>query len=226
MEPLLITAYTPAGIARSDHWSPSLDGLLAYWLLREQLGEEEFALGMTGQRAPVIPDNLPLEMVTHGDHWWWACSSPLVKHHGEFLHFYHRRFDAMAAERFLATGKSGRVATSSGRFKAYRLVNRVIVTPWVRWHAIGDAVEIRRLLRLCSSIGAGSTRGQGMVSRWEITGEGADERLARFARPLPVEYAIEHGIGGPLLEWGIRPPGRLQENRCLCIMPGEGVNAA
>ena len=220
MTPLLVTAYTPSGFACSDPWSPSLDGLLAYWLLREQLGEEEFALGMSGQRPLVTPNDLPLELVRHDDQWWWACSSPIVERHGEFLHYYHRRFDAMQAERFLLTGKSGRILTRAGPYKAYRLVNRVVVTPQVQWHCIGDEVEIRRLLRLCRFIGAGSTRGLGMVMRWEIRSEGANERLARYGRPLPVDYAHEHDIDGPLLEWGIRPPGRLLENRCLCVMPG------
>jgi CRISPR type IV-associated protein Csf3 len=216
-EPLVITAHTPAGFASSDPWSPSLDGILAYWALREQLGEEEFGLGMSGQREPVEAE-LPLERVGDGPYWFWAVSSPIYHGQGEFLHHYHRRFDAQAAERFLETGRSGRVATSAGPYKAYRQAHLVHVAPSVSWHAIGDAAEIERLLSRCSTIGAGGTRGLGMVRRWTVE-TGGDPNLARRWRPLPQELAGRIGVEGALLEWAVRPPGWARRNRCLCVMP-------
>src|SRR5690606_581961 len=50
MQPLVVTAYLANAFASPDPWSPALEGILAYWWLRETLGEEEFALGMSGQR--------------------------------------------------------------------------------------------------------------------------------------------------------------------------------
>src|SRR5690606_41719173 len=49
-EPLTVTAHLATAYSSVDSWSPSLDGILAYWWLREQLGDEEFALGMSGHR--------------------------------------------------------------------------------------------------------------------------------------------------------------------------------
>lgn len=221
MEPLLITAHTPAGFAASDPWSPSLDGILAYWLLREQLGDEEFALGATGQMPMVTPTDLPLERFEWAGTWWWACSSPIYDIITEYLHYDHRRFDAMEAERFAELGAGRRVATGAGPYKQYRQAQRIILASEVRWHCVGEPCEIRRLLCRCTSIGAGGTRGLGRVSGWDVTAEGADPWLARLLRPLPVDAARDLGISGPEMDWGIRPPARALENHCICVMPPE-----
>lgn len=219
LTPLLVTAHTPAGYASNDHWSPSLDGIIAFWQLREQLGEEEFALGMTGQRPLTPPDDLPLARESFGPDWWWLCSSPIRDLQAEYLHYYHRRFDALPAERFADTGRSGRVAVSSGPYKNYRIARTVHVAPAVSWHCIGDQAEITRLLRRCSAIGSGVGSGMGRVTRWTVTEDQADEALARYYRPLPAGYAEQQGIDGMRLQWGIKPPGRVRENRCLAVLP-------
>ncbi len=218
MEPLRVVAYTPAGFASSDQWSPSLDGILGYWQLREQLGEEEFALGMSGH-SPMVEPVLPLARLNDGPEWFWAASAPLYHAQVDYLHYYHRRFDAFAAERYLATGKSGKILISAGPYKQYRQAHQVHVAPSVTWHTVGDRAEIVRLLRRCAAIGAGVSRGPGRVVRWEVTTDGADERMAMFHRPLPVAFAAAHGIDGPTMEWAIRPPGWARENRALCVMP-------
>lgn len=219
MEPLLVTARLAQGYSSSDPWSPSLDAILAYWRLREVLGEEEFVLGMTGHRQLVVAD-LPLARESWGDWWWWQCSSPLPVGGGEvgrFERHYHRRFDDAQAYRYAPEGTRA-VMTAAGPYKAFRHRRQVVICEAVQWHAIGDASEVRRLLRRCDYIGHGIGRGWGEVVEWSVE-PGGDERLARHHRPLPYGYAVEHGLRGAPLEWGLVPPGRDPRSRTLCVMP-------
>ena len=57
----------------------------------------------------------------------------------------------------------------------------------------------------------------GAVRRWSYA-EG-DPEIARHWRPLPVAYALEQQLDGDVMDWGIRPPGRLACNTVSCVMP-------
>ncbi len=221
MEPLIVTAHTPAGFASNDPWSPALDGILAYWRLREVLGEEQFtARGASGQY--VTCEDLPLDRDRDADgHWWWVCSSPRYVEHGTHDRYYHRRFDIDLATRFVAGEGSRKLELSAGPLKNYRNRLRIHITGSVVWHCVGDAAEIERLLRRCRTIGAGLAQGVGRVMRWDVQ-PGGDERLARTARPLPVEHARALGLTGPELDWGLVPPGRVHRVRCVMPEPGYG----
>lgn len=216
---LVVTAHMASPYSTADPWSPALDGILAYWATREALGEEEFALGMTGHRE-LVEVELPLARVDGGGTWWWACSSPLVKPMMQFDTYTHRRFDDAAAATY--THDSVRkVLTAGGPYKIYRTRHVRILAPWMRWHVIGDADEIKRLLRRCHNVGAGHTRGWGQVSEWTVE-PGGDPQKARFLRPVPMAFAADHleQLGtGTRLVWGIRPPGRRPEQQALCFMP-------
>lgn len=228
MEPLIVSCDLVNGFSSSDPWSPALDAILAYWQLREEMGEEEFALSSTNGMGLIVPDHLPLGREQYGDHWWWQCSTPEYETRREWVRYSHRRFDLDAATRYAATGKSGRVMVAAGPYKNYRNRQQIHITRRVTWHCVGDAAEIRRLLRRCSWLGAEVGEGLGRIrTRWEdsrpapawnVEG-GGDERMARFRRPVPVEFARAHGIHGAPLVWGVRPPGRIQANKTLCVMP-------
>lgn len=219
--PLVVTAHLATGYSAADPWSPSLDGLLAYWALREQLGEEEFALGMTGHR-PLVEAMLPLARETDPETglWWWVCASPepdrvravQQKH-------YHRRFDLEHATTYLVEGVR-RVEVAAGPYKAYRQRRDIQVCRSLTWRAVGDAAAVRRLLGRVSNIGFGHTRGYGRV--WSIdvaVGTPEDEQIARTRRPLPAGYAAARGLEGIRLAWGLRPPGRDPAQRADCLLP-------
>lgn len=215
-EPLTVTAHLATAYSSVDSWSPSLDGILAYWWLREQLGDEEFALGMSGHR-PLVEPELPLGREEHDGLSWWQCSSPIAPVVQRAVRHFHRRFDDAHAYRYLPDSTK-KILTSAGPYKAYRHPRTLHVAPYVQWHCIGDADAIRRLLRRCVNIGFGHTKGYGQVTHWEIE-PGGNPDLARFHRPLPVAFAAAHGITGMELVWGIRPPGRAPEHQVLCVMP-------
>lgn len=216
MQTLLVTAHLCNGFAASDPWSPALDGILGYWLMRERLGSEEFFLQAARPDLREPCARLPVATVEHGEQWWYACSMPLYQTQREFLHYFHRRFDAQAAERYMVPPR-GRTNTKAGPYKAFRLYERVRLMSCVQWHVIGDGDEIGRLLRRCSHIGAKASQGRGRVARWEVDTAAGSEHMARQLRPLPVEYAAAHGIDGYRIDWGIRPPVR--DHVTDCIIP-------
>lgn len=220
LTPLIVTANLATPYSAADPWSPSIDGLLAYWVLREQLGEEEFALGMTGHREQVVPE-LPLGKEKHDGLWWWQCSSPFTNVVQRQIRHFHKRFDDHYAAKY-APAKQRGVLVAGGPFKNYRNPRVMHVTPWVQWHVIGDGDEIRRLLRRCVNIGFGHTKGYGQVSHWDVQADSRSD-LARYCRPVPVAFAEEHELDGVEMTWGILPPGRDPDHQHRCILPRQEI---
>lgn len=215
MQPLLITAYLAVGYG-GNPWSPSLDGILAYFTMAERVGYD--AMAITDDRSMEPVEGLPLAIERHGDWWWYRCSSPIVPAATqEHSHYHHRRFRDTHAETYLHL-PNGRILTSAGPYKGCRRRDVVTITPTVQWHVIGDHDNVERLLKQCHHIGSARSRGHGRVLRWEIMTEG-DPDLAQYYRPLPEGYAAEHNIIGEQRTWGIRPPARIPANQAPCIMP-------
>ena len=215
MKPLTITAHLYSGFASSDPWSPSIDGIVAYWVMRDRLGPDEFALTQGTDYAMSPVEGLPFERVEHDGLWWYACSMPIYQGQATVRRHVHRRFDAFPAERYLVD--TGKVQTQAGAYKNARIAVMQHITPKVVWHAIGDRTEMERWLRRCSHIGGRLAAGFGRVRRWEF-GDG-DADTARYRRPLPLDYARQHGISGDVMDYGIRPPVRIAANITPCIMP-------
>lgn len=215
MIPLRITAFTPRGFCSSDPMSPSIDGILAYWHLRDVLGEEAVAVdgASSANLAPV--DGLPLAKEMFIDDWWYCCSSPTFTKNAQIRRHYHRRFDDRLACDWTVASK---VTTSTGPYKPSRLSENITLSPHVTWHVIGIKEEISRLLQSCTHIGRGPARGYGEVSEWRIEEDG-NANAACFLRPLPVKYASRFALEGRKLLWGIRPPGRIPQNIRECIIP-------
>lgn len=216
MKPISITANLYSGFVCSDPWSPTMDGILAYWHMREKLGPDQFSInqGHDYQMEPV--DDLPLQMERHGEHWWYAASSPIYKAHATVQRHLHRRFDQSSAEKYLPPGTT-KIQTKAGAYKNARMVANQIVTNRVTWHVIGDIEEIKRLLAKCNHIGGRVGAGFGRVRAWEYAD--GDAHIAQTIRPLPIEYAQQMGVEGMQMLWGYRPPGRIEANCTECIMP-------
>ena len=211
MQPLKITAILQNGFASSDPWSPSIDGILAYWHQREKLGEEEFAIGMVSNDTLSPVDDLPLKKI--GDPWYYACSSPIYDAQATFLRYFHRRFDTQKAEKYMEK-KRGRVSVKAGPYKNFRLTSQVHVCRNVTWHVIGDKKKIDVLLSKCHFIGSKVGVGNGKVLKWIVT-EGGDPNIAVNYRPVPAN----ENQSGTIMDWGLRPPARINENQFLCVMP-------
>ncbi|MDF1578605.1 MAG: hypothetical protein P1P81_09220, partial [Desulfobulbales bacterium] len=190
-QPLKITAKLLNGFACSDPWSPSIDGILAYWMLRERLGEQRFIANTITSENMAAVTGLPLAVQRDGGLWWYLCSSPQYSTLVEHLRYYHRRMDVQFAERYMIPPK-GRISTKAGPYKNYRLMTRINTCPEVIWHVVGNQMEIKRLLVRCTHIGARVGAGNGEVIKWQVTEDG-DPFLASLERPLPMAFAEKHG---------------------------------
>ena len=216
--PLKVTASIRGSFAASDPWSPALDGIIAYWALRERLGEEAFAASEVAGDKMTPVEGLPLLRVEWNDLWWWACSSPIYEPIAEFLRYFHRRFDSHLAETHMK-GKKGLTSVKAGPYKNFRLTTANKVVDQIVWFAIGDPAEVARLLSRCKAIGARRGVGNGTVDCWDVE-EVKDRSIAMTFRPLPVDYARQEGISsGTEMLWGIRPPARISQNVMPCVMP-------
>ena len=211
MEAIRITAYLYSGFVSSDPWSPSIDGILAYWAMRERLGPEDFALRSSQPHLMQPVEGLPMEVRRHGDAWWYVCSSPIVTACARARRYAHRRFDD-AHERHLELGaKSGKVLTAAGPFKNVRNSFLITVADRIEWHVVGDRLEIERLLHRCGHVGAKVGSGFGRVRQWAF--DAGEEQVAHTRRPLPINLAPTR----PAMTWGLVPPVRL--TKIMCGMP-------
>jgi CRISPR type IV-associated protein Csf3 len=216
MQAIKITAQLYNGFTSSDPWSPSIDGILAYWHMREKLGDE-FELSCSSSAAMRPVDDLPLERIDHDGLWWYACSSPIYCVRASARKHIHRRFDDVHERHLDLQGKSGKILTAAGPFKNTRLAFLLRVTDRVEWHVVGDHDAIARLLHRCSHIGSRYGAGFGRVRDW--TFEPGDRDIALRHRPVPLSYAEAHGIEGEMMRWGIRPPARIAACSAMCVMP-------
>lgn len=216
MTPLIITARLVNGFVASDPWSPSIDGILAYAHVRRTIGHDEMVL-QAGRRQDLKPvEGLPLKVVTHGDMWWYAASSPRYDANERDRKYFHKRFRDMHAAALLPDIK--KVQVNAGPFKECRNYDTRIVTKGVWWVAIGDADAVASLLAGITHIGRGTARGMGEVREWAVTeGLPGNEVDALYDRPLPAGYAAELGLVGQTMPWGLVPPGRVSVVEC--VMP-------
>ena len=221
-----VTAHLVNGYVAADDWTPALDGILAWAMLRRDCPE---VLDVGVIDGPPIEPELPVERLGSGDDWYYACSSPVpALDHKHVIH-YHKRFDDQYAEH-LDAGKRRKVNASSGRYKSYRLMGILRVTSSVSWYLIGDPGGVRELLELVQAIGEKRAHGYGVVQRWVVdevpTTEGSV--LSSFVkwwmaackfRPLPVDSPEAASAGALVMTWGIRPPAWWVGNQRLCQMP-------
>jgi CRISPR type IV-associated protein Csf3 len=219
MESLLITAKLERGFSANDPWSPAIDGILAYYHLRETMGVEAFNLSLSLNEQTVVND-LPLEKVTYDDKWWWACSSPDYDLKQEIIRTFYKKFNIDTS--LLIKDRVKNIELTKNKFKNYSLSFKEIITKEIHWQVVGDKEEIIRLLSMCYQVGAQRGKGMGVIESWSVTeSEDAkeDAKKAMFNRPIPLEAAEHHNISG-LKAWrGYKPSVRVAENQGLCICP-------
>jgi CRISPR type IV-associated protein Csf3 len=219
--PMRVTAHLVNGYVAADDWTPALDGILAWAMLRRDCPE---VLDVGVIDGPPIEPELPVKRLGMGDDWYYACSSPVpALDHKHVIH-YHKRFDDQYAEH-LDAGKRRKVNASSGRYKSYRLMGILRVTPSVSWYLIGDPAGVRELLDLVQAIGEKRAHGYGVVQRWDVDAapplgmRNLWWAAACKCRPLPVVSQDDAHGGLLVMTWGIRPPAWWVGNQRLCQMP-------
>ena len=213
LEPIVVTARLATGYVAADPWSPALDGILAWAIMRRDHPEMLDVGVLDGDPMEV---DVPLERLGDGEDWYYACSMPLAPGAVEHVTWYHKRFDDQH-ERYLDAGKRRKINAKSGRYKSYRLPRIERVCREVHWHAVGDQAAVFELLALVRHIGKLRAQGMGRVMGWDVVPGGADDaRLARELRPIPVDDPDGECL---VMPWGLRPPGWWVGNHRWCRMP-------
>lgn len=225
--PFRVTAHLATPFAACDDWSPALDAILE-WLLLEQFGltspnpsEEQIQ-----QTRSLVFEHLPLQRGEINGEWYWCVSSPCYQYKNEQRDKFRKRWDYH--DYALNWGKrKAKWSTSDGGEKSYDLPLYLRLTPTITWYCVGDKKGIEELLQGCPGVGKKRSYGHGQVSKWEVSQIKEDWHLWRngkLMRPMPYIFLmgdanVLRGNSYKLMEWGWRPPARMQCNQTLCIMP-------
>ncbi|MGQ9824635.1 MAG: hypothetical protein ACUVSK_06500 [Desulfotomaculales bacterium] len=219
MRPLRIRAYLQDGrVAGVDPWFP-LDSILAYAYM---LANYPHKLYSDSLLLDLLPD-LPLQKRGKGDDWYWACSFNVAKPIGEYVTYWHKRFDDHYEKYLDFCGRCGRVSTVSGKYRSYRMPLVIQLFDYLEWFAFGDPDAIMGLCRFISHIGKKTSQGYGAVERWEFQStkeDWSENRGSELTRPVPASLAPPDAQG-ILTECGIRPPYWYTGNWRLCLWKEE-----
>jgi hypothetical protein len=247
MQPLKITAYLAGSIAIARPEDISLDGILAYQVLRRHFGEEFYLLPNPQEvlrfaRLPLAVRGYPddhVKVLATGDVWmntrqgiiddslwYWSCSSAQIDVKGRDTQYWNKRFDAQAglSDHIDFGGRVEKIIIEQGRYKSYHMPLTTLICEKVEWFAYGDIAQIHSLLFDIPAIGKKRSYGNGQVLRWEIEGVDHDYsewRSGELMRPIPGPL-FDQGKVRPLdiQHIGFRAPQWHSANQCMCVTRG------
>lgn len=218
-KPLRITAYLQTPVV-SDATLP-LDGILLYLTIREKFGFEVATLPQVP--AKILDCRAPFDkyyrQLNGKNFWFYKCSfARWVGTTTENTDFWVKRFDEKYADIIDFKNRRGRIETKSGYFKGYRMPVFTRHALAVRWYAVGDMAEIKRLLPFCRSLGKKRSQGYGEVLRWEVESWHSDWSVyspSGLMRAVPNEKGIVCGL---------RPPYWSPESQTICRLPNNFID--
>ncbi len=223
--PLRITAYLRTPVV-SDRWLP-LDGILLYQAHRDLFGAQDATI--PGEYIRKGVQTLPLGIKHPGRRiWYYQCSWaqwPEIVAKGQ--DHWNKRFDAGLAD-LINLGKKRKIVIESGKYRAYHYPIFYRSALWIRWYAVGDLEEIKRLLSTVTHIGKKGVQGWGRVRRWEIRKQEDDWsvwRDGKLMRGIPIEAYMKERTGQEIppdltiANYGIRPSYWKRSNQRQVVMP-------
>lgn len=182
-----------------NRWPLCLDGLVAWRVLRAELGDA-FGVGELSAEDCAVTDrlDLPLERLDRGDDWVWAASAAVVlDDHGTTAQWVHSRNDLGIYERRVPAPQP-RVDEVRAEWKPRRLPMVATVCSGLAWVVESpDPDRLMAILETVTAVGKGWARGAGQVREWTWDDAG-DVEWGAVLRPLPA-------VSSPLVA-GVRPP--------------------
>lgn len=234
--PVLIEARLRTGVVLDLPYGLDLAGLLAS---RKRLLERERRQASGTLVSHPLPDTtqeeahdllLPLGRCVTGPDWHWlaSCAIPVAPQPDPEPRTFYRTVDYSWAQRAATRPLPHYLHPSSGPYRDVMLPAPALICPALRWHAVGDAAEIGRLLRGISFLGRRRAVGEGKVLEWTVTdmsglesvhaGWGHIDSEQAITRPCPEACVQRLGLTDQqwrLGHYAIRPPSwhpsRLQE---------------
>ncbi|GGE47784.1 hypothetical protein GCM10011391_28190 [Pullulanibacillus camelliae] len=218
MKPLKITAELLDGRVNSADGLFNLDSLIAYAWMKEN--EPDRLYNGDIMRDGLIEPDLPLEW--REDH--WAASSGFYIQVSESIEYWHRHLNGDRAERYVDfNGKRGTINTKSGEYKAYRMPQTIRVIPSIEFYAMGDPIEIDRLLtKYITNIGKKSSQGYGHIKSWTIRPveeDWTEKGPYGIMRPTPFNGELPNKEVYQVRSYGLKPPYWLKDNQSICLIP-------
>ena len=219
MNPLRVRAYLLDGrIAGTESYFP-LDSILAAEWIRRHYPEKFYEPPPPGVKEGWVEALLPFARRGTGAQWYYACSFNVAPPAGEYVTYWHRRFDD-SLERYVDfQGRRGKVDEKSGRYRAYRMPLNILLLPYLEWYAVGDVEAVRELCADIPAIGKKPAQGYGIVERWEVRLWPHDWSEVRDGRLTRAVYEPPEGVRGRSRVYGMRPPYWLSEHQSVCYMP-------
>lgn len=127
--------------------------------------------------------------------------------------FWTKRFPLVHQEIIDRKGKRGRILTAGGHFKAKNMPVFTKFAKEICWYAVGDKIEIGRLLKFVTNLGKYTVQGFGAVLDWRIENWHSDWSLnspSGLMRAIPAEQGTH---------FAFRPPSWSLENQTICRLP-------
>jgi CRISPR type IV-associated protein Csf3 len=223
--PMRIRATLRAPVV-ADQWLP-LDGVLFYQQTRNDLGGQDLTTPGRSSLAepkggPVPGGRLPLAIV-HARDWYYKCSWAQWGPHADGVEYWAKRFDNPLADLVDFRGRRGKIDTSAGEYKAYRMPLYYRAALWVEWYCVGNAEKIAPLLYMVTHLGKKSSQGWGRVARWEIEPIGEDWSIWRdgtLMRGIPrYHWPRERGVPLHVGLYGTRPSYWDRRNQMELVLP-------
>lgn len=194
MQPLKITAELANFRLSSIEKSLPLDGPLAWARIREMDIDRAYNASYGSPDWIDVDISDALKLVKMRSESFYACSWAVFKPLKEYITYRYRRFNSLLAETYVDFGKKrGKVITTGGTFKTWRIPLNVICVESLTWFCVGDPDRINGLLKSINYIGSARAAGYGCVDCWKI-------------EPWPYDWSI-YGPGGQLMRAIPSPEG-------------------
>ncbi len=144
-----------------------LDGLLAYFALRELLGDDFY--NIRDYEEP-IDSPLPLEKCKNDSgQWWWACSFGVSSSAAESITRWKKRWDDENDDLVDFGNKLARVNHKAAHFKAYDMPLVIKLAKEIIFCCRGNLEEVENLLAGCRHIGKKRSQGYGQVRKITVS---------------------------------------------------------
>lgn len=218
MIPFAISTRVPGGVCATRLADLQLDAMLAYVVLRTQLGEDFWA-----PNEPLIEAELPLARREYGGDWYWCCSAAQGQIETRDIHYWHRRFNEDEAHRIDFAGRRGKIITEGGPMRDHRGARSVLYPGSLTWYLLGNPEAVWELVQDLPFIGKGHSQGEGRA--WWSKPVLLDEDRSvwdgnRLVRPIPAGEALEAGRAFDFEYRTLRPPYWDVRTKQLCAVNG------
>lgn len=239
LKTLKITAFLQQGVCIDYRYGLSLDGILTSQIRGFKAYSKNISAPsslLDGGLSIEKPEewDIPLKKCSQGEDWHWMTTTGyLVDLHGQpvkYIPDVHNLFNEIdqGRAREIAVKLPQEVGGARGRFKKRLTPVLTIPAHAIVWHAVGEPLEVEKLLKNINSIGSRRNVGEGTVIRWEIAiVENVDEFFfghthpnGYLGKPCPIECVESLEIENYVLaEAGIRPPLFHESRQKLLALP-------